>query len=90
MITKVQKYISASDFRKNFSHYLKSAKKNPLVISTNRGRDTRVVLDADLYNELVEAHENQIDAECLVRLVTTDGEERTSWDKIKKQHGMQH
>jgi len=89
MITKVQKYINASDFRKNLSRYLKSAKKNPLVISTDRGKDTRVVLDADLYNELVEAYENQIDAECLVKLAKTDQGERISWDKMKKQHGMQ-
>ena len=88
MITKVQKYINVADFRKNLSRHLKNAKNNPLVISTNRGKDTRVVLDTDLYNELVEAYENQIDSECLVKLVKTDERGKISWGKIKSQHGM--
>jgi hypothetical protein len=34
---------------------LKDAKKEPLVVSLDRGKDLRVFVDVDLYNTLIEA-----------------------------------
>jgi prevent-host-death family protein len=56
MICKVQKQIRASDFRKNLAQHIKDAKEGPVVIS-RRGSDTRVLIDINLYNALVEAYE---------------------------------
>ncbi|HEC30396.1 MAG TPA: type II toxin-antitoxin system Phd/YefM family antitoxin [Candidatus Yonathbacteria bacterium] len=58
MLTKVQKNIGISELRENLPKYLRDAKKEPLVVSLNRGKDLRVVVDVDLYNNLIEACED--------------------------------
>lgn len=58
MLTKIQKNIGISELRKNLPKYLKDAKKEPLVVSLDRGKDLRVVVGVDLYNSLIEACED--------------------------------
>ena len=88
MLTKIPKSIPASELRKNLSQYLKDAKKNPVVISTDRGNDARVMIDAETYNKLIEAYEDLSDAEELDRLVKNDSGDRISWDKIKEDNEL--
>ena len=88
MVTKIEKHIGISDFRKNLSQYFKDAKRKPLVVAGNRGKDTRVVVDVGLYNELVGAYEDRLDAECLQELVAADKGKNTPWQEIKKEHGI--
>ena len=88
MLTKIEKHIGISDFRKHLSRYFKDAKKKPLIVAANRGNDTRVVIDVDLYNELIDAYEDRRDAECLNKLVTNEKEGGIPWQETKKEHGV--
>ncbi len=84
MLTKIPKIVQASEFRKNLSQYLKNAKNNPVVVSTERGGDSRVVLSADLYNKLIEFYHNSVDARELIKLVEVDDGERISLSELEK------
>ena len=61
MIDKIPEIVRTSELRKNLSHYIKQSAKQPVVISTDRGGDSRVLLGRGLYNELVEAYEDMED-----------------------------
>ncbi len=59
MLSKIRKNIGISELRKNLPKYLKNAKQEPLVVSLNRGKDLRVVVGVDLYNNLIESYEDR-------------------------------
>lgn len=84
MLTKVHNSIQATDFRKNLAKYLKASKKNPLVISVDRGGETRVIMNSALYNLLIEAYRDDVDAIELERLIAEDTGERIAWRDVKK------
>lgn len=88
MLTKVHNFIQASELRKNLSKYLKASKKEALVISTERGGEVRVLLDSTLYNRLVEAYEDEMDADELERLAKKDNGKRISLKVLKAKHGL--
>lgn len=84
MLTKIKKNIGVSEFRKDISKYLKKAKDEPIVVSLNRGKDSRVVLDTDLYNYFVDIAEGYQDAQEFIKLKKNDKGERVSWEDLKK------
>ena len=88
MLTKIHNFIQATELRKNLSHYLKKAKDEPIMISTNRGEQVRVVMDGDLYNTIVEAYEDTVDSNLLKKLVKEDHGEYSSLDNLKKKYGV--
>jgi PHD/YefM family antitoxin component YafN of YafNO toxin-antitoxin module len=88
MFTKIQNFISASDFRKNLSKYFKEAKESPLIISTGRGGEVSVVLGSELYNKLVEVYEDVMDSKELTQLVHEDKGGHVSWKDVKKRHAL--
>lgn len=88
MLTKIHSLIRVSDFRKNLSKYLKDSKTKPLVVSTDRGGDTRVLMSSTLYNKLVEIYEEHIDARELESLVKENKEECISLDKLKQKYDV--
>ena len=55
-------------------------------MSIDRGEDLRVVLDVDLYNDLVEFYEDYQDAKELEKLKKNDSGERIKWDDIKNKY----
>lgn len=85
MATKIEKQISISEVRANMAKYFKDAGKAPVVVSLDRGRNTRVILGSKFYNELVEAYEDKRDAEQLAVLKKTHKGAFVSWSKIKKE-----
>ena len=93
MATKIEKQIPISEVRANMAKYFKSAGKDPAVVSLARGKRTRVILSSKFYNELMEAYEDKMDAEELVKLKTeSKGKPTTSWNKLRaelmKKHGV--
>lgn len=81
-LEKVQKTIDVSDFRAALASHLAGAKKKPLVVSARRGGDSFVVLSIDAYNKLVEAREDELDAQELARLVRLHkGKKRVAWKR---------
>ena len=72
--------------------YFKRAGKDPVVVSLDRGRSTRVILNSKFYNELMEAYEDKRDAEELMHLKATAKGKRTSWEELRtelvKKHGI--
>ncbi len=58
MFSKIPTTVRTSELRKNFSHYIQASAKSPVVISIERGGDTRVLLARDLYNMLVSVYED--------------------------------
>lgn len=84
MLTKVHNLIRSSELRKNLSKYLKDAETDPVVITSNRGGGTRVILNAPLYNKLLESYMDYQDTEELKNLVANDEDSRKSWDDIQK------
>ena len=59
MLNKIQKPVSITELRQDISKYFKKAKDAPLLVSLDRGRDARVVIDVDKYNDLIETKESQ-------------------------------
>ncbi len=88
MLTKVHNLIQASEVRKNFSKYLRASKKEPLVISAERGGEARVLMNAHLYNKLVEEYEDRVDSEELERLVKEDKGKRITLKALKSKYGL--
>lgn len=88
MLTKVHDFIQASELRKNLSRYLKDAKKKPVIVSTDRGGSSRVIIDVSLYNKLVETYENYQDTRELMRLIKKDDGKRVPWESVR-QHALQ-
>jgi len=88
MLTKVHNLIRASEVRKNFSKYLKASKTEPLVISTERGGEARVLINAPLYNKLIEEYEDRVDSEELDRLVKEDKGKRITLKALKGKYGV--
>ena len=86
MLTKIKKNIGVSEFRKDISKYLKQAKDEPVVVSLNRGKDSRVVIDTELYNYFIDMAEDSQDAQELIKLKKKDTGERVSWEDVKKKY----
>ena len=88
MLTKIHTSIQTSELRKNLSKYLRAAKSSPLVISTERGGGTRVIISSVLYNKLIEAYEDSVDSAELERLVQEDTGGRVTLKALKAKHGL--
>ena len=88
MLTKIHSLIRVSDFRKNLSKYLKESKTKPLVVSTDRGGDTRVLMSSKLYNKLVETYEDHIDAHELEGLVKKGDKRSVSLNELKQKYDV--
>lgn len=82
MITKIPNFIRASDFRQHLAKYLKLAEKEPVVISTDRGGSASVVINAEIYNKLVDAYEDATDARVLANLATSK-EKPIAWKRAR-------
>lgn len=65
--------------------YFKNAEKNPVIVSLERGRSTRVILSSKFYNELMEAYEDKQDAEELAVLKKTHKGTLIPWSKVRKE-----
>jgi hypothetical protein len=72
MLYKLPKTIQVSELRKNLAGHLRHAEKEPVIVSTDRGANTRVILSSGLYNKLIEVYEDYIDARELTALVKND------------------
>ncbi len=87
MFNKVQKTIPSSYFRANLAKTLLRAKKEPLVITTERGLDQYIILGVDAYNKMIEAYEDKMDSKLLTRLMAEhkkSGEKFIPWEDVKK------
>lgn len=62
--------------------------KKPVVISTERGGGSRVLLDSKLYNKLVGAYEDRQDAQELETLIAHDDGKRVSLEDLRKKYGV--
>jgi len=65
--------------------YFKNAEKNPIIVSLDRGKSSRVILSSKFYNELMEAYEDKQDAEEMTILKKTHRGAFIPWNKIKKE-----
>ena len=74
-LPKIPKTVPATELRKNLAEYLERSKTEPVVVSVERGASARVILDASLYNRLVERLEDELDARTLARLIEEDSGE---------------
>ena len=88
MYTKIPEITSVSEFRSNLSNYMDKVKSRPVFISVHRGKDTRVILDSKMYNELIEMYEDYCDSKTLIKMKKEDDGTRISWGDIKKKHGL--
>lgn len=85
IFTKIHKPIQVAELRKHLAHYLRSAEKEPVVVSTERGADARVIVSTGVYNKLVEAYQDHADAKTLERLVGKErGTARMAWKTAKR------
>ena len=69
------------------ARYLRESATQPVVISTDRGGDNRVLLGSDLYNKLVEAYEDMQDRQELENRVAKDDGSRVSLASLQKKYG---
>lgn len=69
------------------SHYLRESARQPVVISTDRGGDSRVLLGSELYNKLVEAYEDMQDRQELEERVAEDDGSRVGLSALRKKYG---
>jgi PHD/YefM family antitoxin component YafN of YafNO toxin-antitoxin module len=88
MLTKIHETIRSSDLRKNLARYLKKAGGAPVVISTDRGGDSRVMISSAAYNKLVETYEDYLDSRELARLVKDGSGKRVSLGEMRKKYGV--
>ncbi len=65
MLTKIPEIIQVSDLRERLAHYLRRAEKESIVVSSQRGIATNVILSGEQYNILPKAYENLWDARTL-------------------------
>ena len=85
--SKIRKPIGISNFRKDLALYIKKAQREPVIVSTTGG-GSRVLLDVDLYNMLVEAYEDHKDSKALSKAIANDNGTRYSLGDIKKRYGI--
>ena len=85
--SKIRKPVGISNFRKDLALYIKKAQREPVIVSTTGG-GSRVLLDVDLYNMLVEAYEDHKDAEALSKAMAHDDGTRYSLSDVKKRYGI--
>ena len=88
MITKIQQQIGVSQFRRGLSRYLKQSKRTPVIVTTTRTGEARVLIDTALYNTLVTAYEHEQDGELLTKLASGERGKRHAWESVKKKHGI--
>ena len=85
--SKIRKPSGISNFRKDLALYIKKAQREPVIVSTTGG-GSRVLLDVDLYNMLVEAYEDHKDSKALSKAIANDNGTRYSLGDIKKRYGI--
>ena len=73
---KIQNPIQVTDFRIHLSKYFQESQKTPLLVTSARGW-SRVLIDLDNYNDLIETYEDYQDSITLIDKVDKD-----SWDYI--------
>jgi prevent-host-death family protein len=83
MLSKIPQFISASELRMHLAEYLHRAKKEPVIVSTDRGANASVILSATMYNTLLEAYEDAIDARELTKLVKQEHSKPIKWNRAK-------
>ncbi|MFT5037277.1 MAG: hypothetical protein ACI9VM_000856 [Candidatus Azotimanducaceae bacterium] len=83
MISKIKDIIQTSELRKNLSQYLTLSASEPVAVSGGHSDGTRVLLDADLYNKLVEVYEDYQDSKLLTEL-EAEKDDRVSWSDVKQ------
>ncbi len=83
MLTKIPKTIQSSELRKNLARYLKDSDKSPVFVSKERGSGSSVLIGADIYNKMIEAYEDAIDARDFLELKKNDDGERIPWSAVK-------
>lgn len=83
MLSKIPQFVSASELRQHLAKYLARAKKEPVVISTDRGANASVLLSGAMYNTLLEAYEDMIDTRELAELVLTEKGKPIKWNRAK-------
>lgn len=93
MLTKIPKTVPVAELRRNLAKYLNLSSSEPVVVSAGRGDGARVLLDSELYNHLLEAYEDQRDADVLRALREEQEQEQgqgevVSWAEVKFEHGL--
>jgi prevent-host-death family protein len=83
MLSKIPQFVSASELRQHLAKYLVRAKKEPVVISTDRGANASVLMSAAMYNTLLEAYEDMIDTRELTELVLGQKGKPMKWNRAK-------
>jgi prevent-host-death family protein len=83
MLSKIPQFVSASELRQHLAKYLTRAKKEPVVISTDRGANASVLMSATMYNTLLESYEDMIDARELSELVVSQEGKPIKWNRAK-------
>ena len=83
MLSKIPKFVTTSELRKNLAKYLKHARKEPVLISIDRGERRGVILSDTTYNMLLEAFENMTDSRELTRLVDAGQKKPVQWNRVK-------
>jgi len=83
MLHQVHNFIKSSELRQNLAKYLKLSADEPVVVAAGHSAGSRVIVDSELYNRLVETYEDYQDAELLEQLVAADDGERVSWKDVQ-------
>lgn len=83
MLSKIPQFVSTSELRTNLAKYLRHAKKEPVLISAERGKSTGVIMSATLYNTLLEAYEDSMDVRELTTLVTKGRDKLIRWNRAE-------
>jgi len=85
MFTALPTTITSSEFRASLAQSLQKSKTAPLVITSDRGAESFVVLGAELYNYLVNEAELSADTHTLNHLVQQESESpKTSWASLRQ------
>ncbi len=83
MLSKIPQFVSASELRTHLAKYLHRAKKEPVVISTDRGANASVLMSGAMYNALLEAYEDTADVRELTNLIKEKETKPIKWNRAK-------
>ena len=78
---KIQNPIQVTDFRIHLSKYFQDSQKQPLLVTSARSW-SRVLMDLDDYNDLIDTYEDYQDSITLIDRVNKDSWEYISIDNI--------
>jgi prevent-host-death family protein len=84
MYVKIQKNVGITEFRQKLASYFKQViEGNPVVVSNDNIQ--AVLIDLDTYNSLVQAYEDKVDSEKLVKsVIKNKGKKNIAWESLKK------